>query len=105
MGTGESELEFPLDSYIGGVSASLGEEGVWSIDLSFAKEPYKRYRQDERFGLGACVCVEFRSKDSGKNHLLRIRYRDECPFFDLIGKYYFLSEVTASDAKGSVGAL
>ena len=26
-------------------------------------------------------------------------------FFDLIGKYHFLSEVTASDAKGSVGVI
>ncbi|MEK6691927.1 MAG: omptin family outer membrane protease [Nitrospirota bacterium] len=34
---GESELEFPLDSAIGGITASLGKKGHWSIDLSLSK--------------------------------------------------------------------
>jgi len=33
----ESELEFPLDSWIGGLNASVGKKGLWSIDLSLAK--------------------------------------------------------------------
>lgn len=34
---GESELEFPLDSWIGSLNASLGKKGLWSIDLSLSK--------------------------------------------------------------------
>ncbi len=34
---GESELEFPLDSAIGVITASLGKKGHWSIDLSLSK--------------------------------------------------------------------
>jgi len=34
---GESELEFPLDSMVGGINASIGKRGLWSIDLSLSK--------------------------------------------------------------------
>jgi outer membrane protease len=34
---GESELEFPIDSYIGGLTASLGKRGHWSLGLSIFK--------------------------------------------------------------------
>lgn len=35
--TGESELKFPLNSFLGGLNASIGKRGVWSVDLSILK--------------------------------------------------------------------
>ena len=105
LGTGESELEFPLDSYIGGVSASLGEEGVWSIDLSFAKNLTKDTGKMKDSDWEPVYVLSSGQRIQEKTIYSESDTEMNALFFDLIGKYYFLSEVTASDAKGSVGVI
>lgn len=105
LGKGESELEFPLDSYVGKVNASLGEKNVWSIDLSLAKNLTKNTGKMKDSDWEPVYVWSSGQKIQEKTIYSESDTDMNALFFDLVGKYYFLSEVSASDAIGSLGVI
>jgi len=87
---GESELEFPIDSAIGRIIASLGKKDLWSIDLSLSrnitgetgktKDTDLLTVRDEGRGEIKRGWIFYSESDTEMNALL----------VDLNGRYYFL---------------
>lgn len=105
LGKGESELEFPLDSYVGGVNASLGKKSVWSIDLSLAKNLTKNTGKMKDSDWEPVYVLSSGQKIQEKTVYSESDTDMDALFFDVIGKYYFLREENGSDAIGSVGVI
>lgn len=93
---GESELEFPLDSTVGGVSASLDQKGVWSIDLSLSKNITEKTGK-----MKDSDWITFRDLSTGEIERGLIIYSEsdtdmDALFLDISGRYYLLKKVKTS---------
>lgn len=105
LGKEASELEFPLDSYVGKVNASLGEKNVWSIDLSLAKNLTGNTGKMKDSDWEPVYVWSTGEKIQEKTIYSESDTDMDALFFDLIGRYYFLSEVTDSGVIGSLGVI
>lgn len=105
LGRGASELEFPLDSYVGKVNASLGKKSVWSIDLSLAKNLTKETGKMKDSDWEPVYIWSTGERVQEKTIYSESDTEMNALFFDLIGKYYFFSEAGSSGVAGSIGVV
>jgi len=106
----ESELEFPLDSYVGGVNASLGEESLWSIVLSLAKNLTRdtgKMKDSDWMTVGYGYTWVATGNTNTREKIIYSESDTDMDalFLDLSGRYYFLSEATDSGVIGSLGVI
>lgn len=93
---GESELEFPLDSAIGGVAASLGKKGIWSLDLSVSKNLTKDTGKTKDSDW--LTVVDIRTGETERGLIIYSESDTDMDAFqlDISGKYYFLKRERTS---------
>lgn len=85
----ESELEFPLDSPIGELTASLGKKGTWAIDLSLSKNLSEDTGKMKDYDW--MTVQEFSTRETYKFLIIYSESDTEMDllFFNINGRYYF----------------